>query len=323
MDTNIYDIFKNKVPIHTYTIKCMANTPVSLPPYAGSVLRGVLGHGLRKLRINDIITQTMGDMDKYRLCPYHMIFDPPHLDNPIHGIRDIPVPYVIIPPTSPNRLYNTGENIQFNITLIGNAIQKLPYIIHAFDTIMQQGIGKKNPHGNTGTACITAVYTQCNQLIWHNDNQSIATHTAYAPLPDVPQNIQSIKINIITPLRLQKQGELMTDPKKITAEVFLMACIRRVYALLSIHTNTPCKTDFAHYKKLAQNISLTHDLKFHNWTRYSNRQQQKMDLGGWVGMVTLNGNLHPFIPYIHLCQFVHIGKNTSFGLGKLSMETQQ
>lgn len=320
MTNTIYDIFEGKIPIHTYTVNCKVSIPVSLPPYAGSVLRGVLGHGLRRLRINDTIAQSMSDREKYRLCPYRMVFEPPPLDNPIYGVRDIPVPYVITPPVSKKRLYHTDETLSFQITLIGYAIHKLPYIIHAFNTVMQQGIGKKNPQNTIGKAYIQNVYTQHNQLIWDYKNPSVLPHDSYAPTPQYTDTITSVKINLVTPLRLQQQGTLITNPHHITPKIFLMACVRRVYALLNIHTDTVCTTDFEYFKHLTQNISIAHDIRFHNWTRYSNRQQQKMDLGGWVGTITLEGNITPFMPYIYLCQYVHIGKNTSFGLGKLEIQ---
>jgi hypothetical protein len=44
-----------------------------------------------------------------------------------------------------------------------------------------------------------------------------------------------------------------------------------------------------------------------------------MQLGGVVGQWTLQGDLHPFMPFIHLGQWLHAGKNASFGLGHYRM----
>jgi hypothetical protein len=57
-------------------------------------------------------------------------------------------------------------------------------------------------------------------------------------------------------------------------------------------------------------------LTWHDWTRWSSRQQQHMKLGGLMGRFRLpNGALADLWPLIWLGQYLHIGKNTSFGLG--------
>jgi len=41
-----------------------------------------------------------------------------------------------------------------------------------------------------------------------------------------------------------------------------------------------------------------------------------MKLGGFLGNITFEGDLKEFIPFIKLGEYIHIGKQTSFGLGK-------
>ncbi|RLB08587.1 MAG: CRISPR-associated protein Cas6, partial [Deltaproteobacteria bacterium] len=54
--------------------------------------------------------------------------------------------------------------------------------------------------------------------------------------------------------------------------------------------------------------------------RYSNRQESKMFMGGIIGSITYEGELDEFYPLLKFCQEVHIGKATSFGLGKIKMD---
>jgi CRISPR/Cas system endoribonuclease Cas6 (RAMP superfamily) len=44
-----------------------------------------------------------------------------------------------------------------------------------------------------------------------------------------------------------------------------------------------------------------------------------MLMGGITGKVRYSGNLTEFIPLIKFCEKVHIGKQTSFGLGKIKI----
>jgi CRISPR/Cas system endoribonuclease Cas6 (RAMP superfamily) len=56
-------------------------------------------------------------------------------------------------------------------------------------------------------------------------------------------------------------------------------------------------------------------LRWIDWERYSNRQQTRMRLGGFVGQVTYRGDFTEFFPYLLLGTYTHVGKGATFGLG--------
>lgn len=62
------------------------------------------------------------------------------------------------------------------------------------------------------------------------------------------------------------------------------------------------------------------DLVWHDWQRYSNRQRTKMRLGGLVGEMTLEGDLRPFSALLRTAEIVHVGKGTTFGLGRVEVQ---
>jgi len=47
-----------------------------------------------------------------------------------------------------------------------------------------------------------------------------------------------------------------------------------------------------------------------------------MLMGGVTGEITYRGRLNEFIPLINYCETVHVGKATTFGLGKIVMSEQ-
>jgi CRISPR/Cas system endoribonuclease Cas6 (RAMP superfamily) len=57
-------------------------------------------------------------------------------------------------------------------------------------------------------------------------------------------------------------------------------------------------------------------LYWHDWERYSNRQETRMKMGGFMGEITYEGDFEPFLPYIRLGEYMHVGKGSSFGLGR-------
>ena len=56
-----------------------------------------------------------------------------------------------------------------------------------------------------------------------------------------------------------------------------------------------------------------------DWERYSTRQEERMKLGGIVGKISFTGSLGKFLPYLLIAQHIHVGKETTFGLGKVKV----
>ena len=78
----------------------------------------------------------------------------------------------------------------------------------------------------------------------------------------------------------------------------------------------PPHHDFAALSTQAAGITLQGEgLRWFDWGRYSQRQQQEMQLGGLLGSVQLQGDLAPFAPLLHQGQWLHVGKNATMGLG--------
>ena len=67
--------------------------------------------------------------------------------------------------------------------------------------------------------------------------------------------------------------------------------------------------------------TLSKNLRWHDWERYSNRQKTRMTMGGFMGEVTYGGDLEEFQPFIKLGEYVHLGKGSSFGLGKYEIKS--
>ena len=46
-----------------------------------------------------------------------------------------------------------------------------------------------------------------------------------------------------------------------------------------------------------------------------------MKMGGFVGEATFKGDFEKCLPFIMLGEYIHVGKGTSFGLGKYEINT--
>ena len=61
-------------------------------------------------------------------------------------------------------------------------------------------------------------------------------------------------------------------------------------------------------------------LHWHDLPRYSSRQKTRMKLGGFMGKIFFSGSLLPFEEaLLSAAELFHLGKNTSFGLGRIEV----
>ncbi|HDZ02552.1 MAG TPA: CRISPR system precrRNA processing endoribonuclease RAMP protein Cas6 [Nitrospirae bacterium] len=66
----------------------------------------------------------------------------------------------------------------------------------------------------------------------------------------------------------------------------------------------------------SKGLNYYRNLKWYDWERYSARQETKMKMGGFVGEITFEGDIEPFMPILKAGEVLHVGKGTGFGLGK-------
>ena len=65
--------------------------------------------------------------------------------------------------------------------------------------------------------------------------------------------------------------------------------------------------------------SVKEEIKVEHMERYSNRTNGKMDFSGLLGTIEYEGGLTPFVPWLYAAQRLHVGRNTTFGMGKIEV----
>ncbi len=292
-----------------YTFKCIFRTYASLPFYKGSTLRGALGHALKKA-VCIVKKKECGECLLKSECIYIKFFAPYSIS--------IPNTFVIEPPLDKTNEYREDDELIFDILIFGGANEFLPYIIYAIKNMGEKiGIGKKI-EGERAKFHLESVRWN-NRIIYSSKTEKFEF---IKDLPDInlseTENIDdkefSIKITIETPLRIKVEDHFQSD---IPFHVLTRAMLRRASSLLEHYGALPD----IDYKKIINDASdiktAEYDITWRDWRRYSNRQKQGMLFGGITGSITYEGMLAKFIPLIRFSEKVHLGKQTSFGLGKL------
>ncbi|MEF3193952.1 MAG: hypothetical protein K6346_07045, partial [Halothiobacillaceae bacterium] len=286
------------LPLARYRLEFEVETPLRLPAYAGSTLRGAWGAALRAASC--MTKQTVCDgCPLLATCPYVAIFEtrPPQSGAPsLQDFSQVPRPYVIEPPELGERDYAPGKTLAFQLVLAGRALEHLPLILWAWIKAFRRGVGKGD-----GTAKLLRVVQvgeigTADTLVLDGPDGSILAHTPAVPPP--PPLGETVSLRFHTPLRLQTNGR-RASADELTARKLLMALVRRTALISEFHGPGRFNLDFSDLARRAERIESHTALRWQDWTRYSNRQQRKMALGGVVGEWTLSGELAPFAPFLH------------------------
>lgn len=127
-------------------LRLRAVDAADLPSFLGSTLRGAFGHSLK----NAVCVMPHRDCERCQVadrCLYPYLFEtppPPGLAQ-LKGQNQAPRPFILAPPVSETsngrHRINRGEDLRFGLTVVGRAVQALPYLIYAVSEMARGGLG--------------------------------------------------------------------------------------------------------------------------------------------------------------------------------------
>ncbi|AIL32870.1 CRISPR system precrRNA processing endoribonuclease RAMP protein Cas6 [Basilea psittacipulmonis] len=281
--------------------------PISLPEYAGSKLRGAFG---RALRMISCMTKQKDchACPLYRSCPYPQIFEKPApLEHHLQKFSQVPNAYVIEPSQWGRAHYEVKDILYFDMVLFGRAIFQMPLIAYAWKRAFEREVG----HGKAELIDVHYLSPNGNVISIYEEDKIVlpSIETIEMPTPS-----DKLVLNLHTPLRLQHNGQPLNNTQ-VTIERFVITLAKRLILLAEFHADQKLEIDFAELKEAIAQLKDEKQLYWKNWTRYSSRQKQTMVLGGLMGTWELS-DVSPLIyELIYLGQWLHCGKNATFGLG--------
>ncbi len=239
---------------------------------------------------------------------------------------DLPRPFSIEPELSTRTSYPPGERFSFGVTLFGRANTLLPYLcgaVEAFDDHLSRS-GEDGLRGRVKLAEVWAEQplTGARELVWQ-PGQPLRLPNMGVSITDVaaacPPHATAVSILFKSPTTLKHQGQLVrTAPPFVTLTQRLL---ERIAGLLNVLGDDPPRLPFAEFTALARAVSIATpadaalSARWVDLDRYSSTHGYKHSIGGIVGRVRYVGDLGPFLPYLVLGQWLHIGKNAVQGNG--------
>lgn len=302
---------------------------ILLPDYKGAALRGGFGFAFKKATCLSRDRQCGPCMLK-TACAYFTVFETKVPKESAERLRigaDAPHPFVLEPPMTERQHFHPGSTISYGLTLFGSAIDKLPFFVYAFMILGENlGIGR-----GRGRFKLLTVVDDNGKNIYDEGNLSggFAVHSAQNIIESAGTDDQLLTIKLKTPVRMKTAWQRDLGPGLLTSvtnddEFYLMLKLlyHRAFVLAQLYGDNPVPQVYNSrdlpFERGAVKLqeSRTHWL---DWTRYSTRQKQEMQLGGMLGTVSFSGKTGQYLPLFKLGEYLHIGKGSTFGLGKYQL----
>jgi len=270
--------------------------------FKGSMLRGAFGHALRRTACTMGAGQACESCALRTVCAHARTFEtfiegeaPPFLV----GLKEAPRPYVLEVADSRRELL-PGERLGFDLILFGQAIAYEPYVRLAVERMATTGLG-------AGKAPFAV--SSCSAESGSTGAEPAANGFS----------LDSVTLRFRSPTRFKVQGKLVAHP---TPRQLTFQMLRRVLETATFHVpNAAVDWNFRSLLDHASTLTIERStLRWHDWRRFSNRQNTAMLFGGFVGDLTLAGDLEPLLPLFRAVEALHVGKGATFGMGWVRVE---
>lgn len=266
---------------------------VTLPPYLGSTLHGILGWAL------------LPHKELYRY-----LFENRRLGG---KNQDIVNPYLIDPPPYHEK-YRQGDELCFRLVLIGDAAK--------FGSEVANALGKaggfKLGAGRKRFELVEILQGERYFPLWGTGKVTGGENRLKEKVPDDRQpGCSHCSVHMQTPLRIRKKGELVTD---IDFPRIMRNITRRITELTERYGGYVNQEEAEKLVKLSETIERTSSgIYINHMERFSNRHNEKMDWSGVMGAVTFAGELEAFTPWLSAARVLHMGRNVTLGYGKVDI----
>jgi len=308
-----------------YRVTFTATQRLDLPAYLGSTLRGAFGRAFRALACPSRIGEPCPIPSQ---CPYHLIFEssPPPDSDALRTHEEIPRPFVIAPEwrlapegRDARLVYEPGQELSFGLVLIGRAQEFFPHFVVALREMDRIGRGRRAIElarieaVDASGASPRVVYDAGDNIVRGIGSPMTLEDCAREPIPRGP-----VTIEFVTQTRLKHEGSWARLPE---FHIVFRRLLGRLSSMARFHCGGPLDVDFKGMIDLAHEVRLVrNDTRWVSWSRYSSRQDKKMQWDGLVGTATYEGDFASFWPYLRFGEYVHVGHGATFGLGRYKVQ---
>lgn len=330
----------NALTLARYEFRLRAQADAFLPAFLGSTFRGAFGYALKAVECS----MPHGECGRCLLaerCLYPLMFETTarQPEGLLQKRQNAPRPFIFQAPfaikagvaaTTRSRAgsgaaadrshFEAGEELKFGLTLIGPAIENLPYIVYAISLMVRHGLGvNRAPFELEEVSALDAKGEKTK--VYAPEMTRIKPHTAGIKLGELIEARcaqlparDALTLRFLTPTRIRVKNRVQ---ETLGFEKLISSLSLRVALLAETHGAALLDYDHQILLSRAREVE-TH--ASHVWQcqldRFSNRQQAKLELDGLMGEIVYTGpSLRELLPLVVAGEFLHVGSGTAFGLG--------
>lgn len=271
--------------------------------FLNNLFRGALGFFLHK---NFCFCETT---QKHEVnCLYQKIFETQSNDLEMSqaGKRTAARPFVF------HMQKGRGDFVKFTITLFGTATVYISQIHHCMEHMAKDGIGKDR-------LTFKIMQVDLNGTdVYQPDNKELIRGLTRAKFAQTLSS-QHLRLDFKTPCWLTNHNEQL---KTFELKAFVLVLLRRIQSLIDLYQIKKTVIDERALLSLLDEdgIQIKNQTTFLAVNRFSFKQKAKVPIGGFVGPVEISGLPKELIFYIELGSLCHVGKKTTVGNGRYTIE---
>lgn len=299
-------------------LEMRAEDRIHLPAFAGSSFRGLLGWCLQAAACE--CRPPCRECRRPETCAYSYLFETAvsHAPSWNHGSEEVPRPFVLEPPFG-GRGLEPGSRFRLGLRLFGEATRFLPHFLYAVEEMGRRGLGQNEARFRLLSAA--SVGPDRRSRTFHEDGRTLEE-----PLPldlaewaEATTETHRVEVRFCTPARLVSRGRVV---QVVEFHHLIRSLLRRLNLLRTVHGDGPLDVDFRALVQRAEEVRLEDErLEWFDWQRHSTRQGRPIDMGGVVGDAIYEGDLEEFLPLLLAGELLHVGKATTFGMGRIEVKT--
>jgi hypothetical protein len=288
-----------------------AQSDLDFPEFKGGFFRGGFGKFLREQSCSTE-QSTCLNCPKLESCTYSRVFETPCAGCDARLLRKYPHaphPFTLGPPLSTERFLAAGTVFHLRLTLLRDAVEALPDILQAFHCL-----GRSGAYG--GAYALHRVESCVDgQTAWSAETPG---DWRQPPTWEPPRDCHPARmvIRILTPLRLRVGGRYEENPGFVPVA---QALLRRIQFLRVFHGCEDAGWLSPLYAAADRAILERSALRLCQSQRWSARQERRIPMDGVVGSMTVAGDLGGLAPYFEAGQWLHLGSQTTAGLGMIAV----
>ncbi len=304
----------NHIQAWPYTFKLHFQAGGRVSQSWGVTLRGGFGAALRAVSCS----QSRGDCRDCILagrCPYGYVFETPVQPGAavMRKYTHAPHPFVFgLPDTLPQAV-DAGASVEIGLTLIGRGNDYFPYFVLALQELGQRGLGRDQVRFDVVSADCAADSDGAEPAL--RGGKCAACRGVSVPIRVGDAEVSRVAVEFASPVLVRHQGR---PAREISFALLISNILRRADLLSAFHGDGQLSLDAPALVRSAREVATADDRT--HWSsrdRFSRRQNRTMPLEGLQGRLAFAGPIGPFLPILQAGERIHVGRNTSFGLGKI------